>query len=143
MNSFTQGIIIALQELKKTTKTRKSIMKKILVTDRNPYIRMLISREIACPGCITHIIETPGMLLDEICFGDQPDIIILDPEIISHNHMIFIRKIKRKARDSIIVIHGFIEWAEYFFHEDRLKFIEKNGTSIGNVKKFINSVINM
>lgn len=118
-------------------------MKQILITDKNPYIRQLILRELAEPGRITSIVDNIKNLLKILSKNESPHIIILDPEILPFKPFIFIENIILKAPKAIIIVHGFSEWKDLIKNSNRLTFIEKNGTSLSDVKSFINSVLNV
>jgi|GEM_PF-5483356 DNA-binding NtrC family response regulator len=113
-------------------------MTNIIITDKNPGIRILISREISDLDVNTVIAESISAVL-EIDQKNTKTVIILDPEILQGKHLIFTNKILGNFPKSVILIHGYFEWAEIFLENKKIFFIEKNAESIKYVKSFITS----
>lgn len=117
-------------------------MTNIIITDKNPGIRILISREISDLGVNTVIAESISAVL-EIKQKNTNTVIILDPEILPDKHLIFTNKILVSFPRSVILVHGYFEWSEIFSENKKIFFIEKNAESIKYVKNFITSHFNL
>lgn len=112
-------------------------MKKIIVTDKNPHIRELLSRELEKSGFLIFSTNNPAYILNRAYPLEQPDIVILDPDIIYLKPVVLLKKISRLAHEMLIIVHAFYEWHEKFLDIKDVVFIEKNGFSIKSVKNFI------
>ena len=116
-------------------------MKTILITDKNPHIRELLSRELKKAKYRTHIIVTPDQILKKICGIEKTDLIVLDPEIVNEKFFLFLNRLLERASETTIVVHAYAEWRESFQNYAYIYFIEKNGTSISHVKKIITTLV--
>jgi len=113
-------------------------MKVIIVTDKSPHIRMLISREFEDLNCKIQKNLSQEEII-ELLKISTPFTIILDPESLTINPLIFIKKIKVLSPETIITIHAYDEWRDIFYPDKTLFFIEKNAESIEAVKNFVKS----
>ncbi|MDY0361469.1 MAG: hypothetical protein RBR08_08450 [Desulforegulaceae bacterium] len=111
-------------------------MKKIIVTDKSPHIRMLISREFDSFKCkIEKDLNQEEII--ETSKSSNTFAIILDPEFITMNPLIFVKKINEISPETIVIIHAYDEWRDIFHQNKTLFFIEKNAQSIESVKNFV------
>lgn len=115
-------------------------MKTILITDKNPHIRELISRELETPEFKTYIIGSPEQILDKIYNPHKISLIVLDPDIVNENFTLFFNRLLKSFYNTNIVIHAYAEWKDFFQNYTQINFIEKNGTSISSVKKIITTL---
>jgi DNA-binding NtrC family response regulator len=113
-------------------------MKTIIITDKSPHIRMLISREFEDLNCKIERDLSQEQLV-EIIRADIPAAIILDPESLTINPLFFIKKINELSPETIVIIHAYDDWRDIFCESRTLFFIEKNAESIETVKKFVQS----
>lgn len=116
-------------------------MKTIIITDKNPHIRELISRELEMAEYKTFIIISPEQVLEKLCSIKTANLIVLDPEIVNENFTLFFNRLLKNSYNINIVIHAYAEWREFFRDYKLINFIEKNGTSISNVKKIISTLV--
>jgi DNA-binding response OmpR family regulator len=113
-------------------------MKTIIITDKSPHIRMLISRVFETFNCKIEKNLTQEEII-ELFKISTPFTIIIDPEFLTINPLVFIKMIKDISPETIIIIHAFDEWKDIFFTDETLFFIEKNAESIETVKNFVQS----
>ncbi|MCB9494008.1 MAG: hypothetical protein H6681_01030 [Desulfobacteraceae bacterium] len=114
-------------------------MKTIIITDKNPHIRMLISREFEGLNCNIEKDFSQDEIIENLKKTGPVYTIILDPEALTVNPLIFLKKIIQISPETIVIIHAYDEWRDIFYLTENLFFIEKNGESIENVKRFVQS----
>lgn len=111
-------------------------METIIVTDKSPHIRKLISREFEDLNCKIKKDFNQEEIIEFLKFPTTFTI-ILDPEFLTINPLIFIKKINEISPETIIIVHAYDEWRDIFYPNKKLYFVEKNAESIETVKKFI------
>jgi len=114
-------------------------MKTIIITDKNPHIRMLISREFEGLNCHIEKDFNQDEIIENLKKEMSSCTIILDPEAITMNPLIFLKEIMGIAPETVVIIHAYDEWRDIFYQGNSLFFIEKNAESIEYVKNFIQS----
>ena len=116
-------------------------MKKIfniLIADRNPHVREFLKREITADGYQVRLAEN-GRQLIKCMFSKEPiDLLIVDPDLPDTDIASLFSKLRDQAPFLPMVIHTFLsEYTDHLkvFHE--IPFVEKQGSSIDQLKKLI------
>jgi DNA-binding NtrC family response regulator len=80
---------------------------KILITDRNKYIRQFLRRELQKAGFEVATAKTSQEVVIAIYHEKSPDFLILDPDIISGEESFLIEKLKNRLPNIPVILHVF------------------------------------
>ena len=113
---------------------------KILVTDVNRYIRMLIERELTQEGydvlCANNGIDAYRRL----CEDRSIDLVILDPELFyPYGRTIFTSTLEKHVSTKII-LHTYPDMLESTDYHQDITVIEKNAESIYPLKEHVRKI---
>lgn len=114
----------------------------ILVADRNPHVREFLKRELTSEGYQVRMAESGRQLIKWAFHKESLDLLIVDPDLPDTD----IQSLFAKLRDRIpflpIVVHTFL--SDYTEHADlwnEIPFVEKEGSSIENLKKVVFDIL--
>lgn len=115
-----------------------SILKHILIADRNPHVRRFLKRELEAEGYRIRLAESGVEVLKWAFHPDPLDLVILDPDLPDTGAGQLMDKLKDRIPPLKIVIHAFL--SDYAVPHSTLSadaFIEKGGNSSEALKKVI------
>ena len=116
----------------------------LLIADRNPRVGNFLRREMVIEGYHVRLVNNGQEVLQSISYNDLPDMIILDPDLPDTNGLNLIRDIHQIAPELPIVIHSYVLDLIYPVGlKHPVAFVEKQGSSIDNLKQIVKDVINV
>jgi two-component system alkaline phosphatase synthesis response regulator PhoP len=113
-------------------------MFKILIVDRNPYIRELLQREMMAEGYRVYLAKSGQEVLKWIDHQELIDLMILDINLPDVNESGVLEKLKNSNLSFSVVVHSFIsDYTDHLADFMPVAFVEKGERSIEELKKII------
>ncbi|KJS30166.1 MAG: hypothetical protein VR64_17785 [Desulfatitalea sp. BRH_c12] len=115
-----------------------TLIKTILIADRNPRILAFLKRELNSEGYCTHTVENSKQLRQWIHNHPTCDLFIIDPDLFSDVGLYDVLFTCRRMTALPIILHGLPDdYPPHWNALNPIRFIAKSGTSIEELKKVI------
>lgn len=114
----------------------------ILATDRNPYVRELIRRELRAEGYQV-LLAKNGPEIIELAFGGRPlDLLVLDLDIPNIEGTSLIMRLKERSPFLPVVVHSFpSDFEPYRRSLNPVNFVKKQKDSMDHLKISISNIL--
>ena len=126
-----------------TERQKKSVEKKILISDRNKNVREYLKREMKIDGYEVELARSAGEILERIRRDDSIKLLILDPDLPDFDYDSLMQTLIEMTAKLPVILHSYGNGSE---GENGLykpvHFVEKRGYGIENLKKIVTSLLN-
>ena len=114
----------------------------ILATDRNPYVRDLILRELRAEGYQV-LLAKNGPEIVELAFGGRPiDLLILDLDVPNLEGTSLIMRLKERSPCLPVLVHSFLsDYEPYKQSLNPVNFVKKQKNSMDQLKISISNIL--
>lgn len=109
----------------------------ILVTDTNHHVRDFLKRELEKEGFTVACAGSGIEAYNLICAATSLDAVILDPELLSVNTRLPLKKLLEQKASIQILIHAYDDVSLGLKPGDNIHIVPKSASSIGSIKDTI------
>ena len=114
----------------------------LLISDRNPNVRMFLQREMTTAGYRVRLADTGREVLKQAFQGDPLDLIILDPDLPDADEAHVLEHLLDRIPVLPVVVHTYrLEYGSDSKDMDDVIFVEKEGSSVERLKQVVHETL--